>query len=118
MSLTYNYYKMLQIKLHTHWGMGYAVFIQTGLTFINLPSCVTMLIGVFALCPSLATIILPLCTNLGGTVGDDNVFLTINGYQPVVLTVPVALQTCDAGNPDGDIVYLLATNPFSTIIYV
>ena len=118
MSLTYNYYNMLQIKLHTHWGMGYAVFIQTGLTFINLPSCVTMLIGVFALCPSLATIILPLCTNLGGTVGDRHVFLTINGYQPVVLTVPVALQTCDAGNPDGDIVYLLATNPFSTIIYV
>ena len=109
---------MLQIKLHTHWGMGNAVFIQTGLTFINLPSCVTMLIGVFALCPSLATIILPLCTNLGGTVGDRHVFLTINGYQPVVLTVPVALQTCDAGNPDGDIVYLLATNPFSTIIYV
>ena len=99
-------------------GMGNAVFIQTGLTFINLPSCVTMLIGVFASCPSLATIILPLCTNLGGTVGDDNVFLTINGYQPVVLTVPVALQTCDAGNPDGDIVYLLATNPFSTILYV
>jgi hypothetical protein len=99
-------------------GMGNAVFIQTGLTFINLPSCVTMLIGVFASCPSLATVILPLCTNLGGTVGDDNVFLTINGYQPVVLTVPVALQTCDAGNPDGDIVYLLATNPFSTIIYV
>lgn len=99
-------------------GMGNAVFIQTGLTFINLPSCVTMLIGVFASCTSLATIILPLCTNLGGTVGDDNVFLTINGYQPVVLTVPVALQTCDAGNPDGDIVYLLATNPFSTIIYV
>ena len=99
-------------------GMGNAVFVQTGLTFINLPSCVTMLIGVFASCPSLATVILPLCTNLGGTVGDDNVFLTINGYQPVVLTVPVALQTCDAGNPDGDIVYLLATNPFSTIIYV
>lgn len=99
-------------------GMGNAVFIQTGLTFINLPNCVSMGIGVFASCPSLATIILPLCTNLGGTVGDDNVFLTINGYQPVVLTVPVALQTCDAGSPDGDIVYLLATNPFSTIIYV
>ena len=99
-------------------GMGNAVFIQTGLTFINLPNCVSMGIGVFASCPSLATIILPLCTNLGGTVGDDNVFLTINGYQPVVLTVPVALQTCDAGNPDGDIVYLLATNPFSTILYV
>ncbi|MBK9462202.1 MAG: leucine-rich repeat protein [Sphingobacteriales bacterium] len=99
-------------------SMANAVFIQTGLTFINLPNCVSMGIGVFASCPSLATIILPLCTNLGGTVGDDNVFLTINGYQPVVLTVPVALQTCDAGNPDGDIVYLLATNPFSTIIYV
>jgi hypothetical protein len=99
-------------------SMANAVFIQTGLTFISLPNCVSMGIGVFASCPSLATIILPLCTNLGGTVGDDNVFLTINGYQPVVLTVPVALQTCDAGNPDGDIVYLLATNPFSTIIYV
>jgi hypothetical protein len=99
-------------------SMANAVFIQTGLTFISLPNCVSMGIGVFASCPSLATIILPLCTNLGGTVGDDNVFLTINGYQPVVLTVPVALQTCDAGNPDGDIVYLLATNPFSTILYV
>jgi hypothetical protein len=99
-------------------GMANAVFIQTGLTFINLPSCVTMLIGVFASCPSLATIILPLCSNLGSTVGDDNVFLTINSLQPVVLTVPISLQTCDAGNPDGDIVYLLATNPFSTILYV
>ena len=99
-------------------GLGNAVFIQTGLTFINLPNCVTMLIGVFSSCPSLATIILPSCTNLGGTVGDDNVFLTINGGSPVALTVPAVLQTCDAGNPDGDIVYLLSANPFSTIIYV
>ena len=88
---------MLQIKLHTHWldvdknttiqwEIENPLFTQGELlgdvsgnfsvpAFINLPSCVTMLIGVFASCPSLATIILPLCTNLGGTVGDDNVYM-------------------------------------------
>ena len=99
-------------------GMANAVFIQTGLTFINLPNCVSMGIGVFASCPSLATINLPVCTDLGGTVFDDSVFDTINGGAAVTLTVPTALSTADAGNPDGDIVYLTTTNAGSTIIYV
>lgn len=99
-------------------GMANAVFIQTALTEISLPNCAGMSLGVFASCPILATINLPVCTDLGGTVFDDSVFDTINGGAAVTLTVPTALSTADAGNPDGDIVYLTTTNAGSTIIYV
>ena len=99
-------------------AMANAVFIQTALTEISLPNCASMSLGVFAACSNLATINLPVCSDLGGTVFDDSVFDTINGGNPVTLTVPTALSTADAGNPDGDIVYLTTTNAGSTIIYV
>jgi hypothetical protein len=99
-------------------SMANAVFIQTALTFINLPNCVSIGLGVFAACPNLAAIYLPVCSDLGGSVFDDSVFNTINGGAAVTLTVPTVLSTCDSGSPDGDIVSLLATNPFSTILYI
>ena len=99
-------------------AMANAVFIQTALTEISLPNCASMSLGVFAACSNLATINLPVCSDLGGTVFDDSVFDTIDGGNPVTLTVPTALSTADAGNPDGDIVYLTTTNAGSTIIYV
>lgn len=61
-------------------------------------------------------IYIPSCTNLGGTVGDDNVFADINP-DIATLTIPASLMTVNGGNPDGDIVYLLA-NSNVTIITV
>lgn len=64
-----------------------------------------------------ATVYLPNCTSLGPTVGDDGVFLNVFtfGGATVTLTVPASLMTCDAGLPDGDIVYLQSTNTVTII---
>ena len=78
------------------------------LAIINLPQLTTAGSGCFAGC-SLTTVTLPLCTNLGGGVFDDNVFSDIIG-NTISLTIPAALMTCNAGNPDGDIQYLQANN--------
>lgn len=49
---------------------------------------------------------MPKCTNLGGSTGDDGVWTNItNRPNPITVTIPVALMTCDSGNPDGDIVW-------------
>lgn len=57
------------------------------------------------------------CTNFGGTVGDNNVFQTNNGNTGEYI-LPVVLETCDAGGPDGDLVILMGSNPGATITYV
>lgn len=43
------------------------------------------------------------------TTGDDNQFLDIVGLT-ISLTIPEALMTVNAGNPDGDIQVLQANN--------
>jgi hypothetical protein len=68
----------------------------------------------FQVCTSATTFNLPSCTNLGSTVGNDGVFLDNIG-NTITLTVPVALMTCDSGNPDGDIQYLQANNTVTVI---
>lgn len=65
---------------------------------------------------SLNTLTIPLCTTLGSSTGDDNLFPGVS--SPITVTVPVSLQTIDGGSPDGDLVYLLANNPSATINYV
>ena len=57
---------------------------------------------------------LPMCTNLGGTVGNNSVFFGISGNN-ITLTVPSALMTCNSGNPDGDIQYLQANNTVTIV---
>ena len=46
------------------------------------------------------------CTNLGGSVVDDTVFFNDMAGMEFTLTIPIALMTCNGGNPDGDIEYL------------
>jgi len=72
--------------------------------------------GFCANCPSLISLYLPLCGDFGGTTGDDFVFDALSG-NTVTVTVPALLETCDGGNPDGDLVYL-ASNNTTTITYV
>ncbi len=79
------------------------------LTTVSLPQLTTIGIASFASSNSLTNISLPLCTDLGSTVGDNDVFLNIVG-NTISLTIPASRMTCDAGNPDGDIVYLQANN--------
>lgn len=118
-------------------SLGNNAFENSGITFAQLPSVVTVGDSCFKGCTSLSdvnlffaltvgdnafentiltTCSLASCTSLGSTVGDNSVFLGVIG-QIVGLTVPIALQTIDAGNPDGDIVYLAANNT-ETITYV
>jgi len=64
----------------------------------------------FSGCLMLREINLDACLNLGGTVGDDLVFINIIG-NAINLSVPVALMTCNIfGSPDGDIRYLVLNN--------
>jgi hypothetical protein len=81
---------------------------------INLPSLTYIGNLGFYGCNSLATISLPSCINLGATVADNSVFTYITGHN-ITLTVPAALMTCNAGQPDGDIQYLQANNTVTVI---
>jgi len=63
---------------------------------------------------NLENISLSACTNLGSTVGNNQVFQAITGNN-VTLTIPAALMTCNSGNPDGDIQYLQANNTVTVI---
>jgi hypothetical protein len=86
----------------------------TSLTSISFLSLTGLSQSCFAVCNSLTTIDLPLCTNLGGTVANNNVFLGITG-NTINLTIPTSLMTCNAGNPDGDIQYLQTANTVTII---
>jgi hypothetical protein len=72
--------------------------------------------GCFQNCTSLTNLDLSSCLALGSSLGDDLVFDGIIG-KTITLTVPVALRTCNGGNPDGDIQYLMDNNT-ETIVYV
>jgi len=80
------------------------------------PACTSTSDSIFKTATALTTVTLPLCADLGGTTGDDSVFLNISG-QTITLTIPTSRQTCNGGAPDGDIVALAAANT-ATIIYV
>lgn len=47
--------------------------------------------------------------NMGISVGLDNVFLGIIG-QNINIKIPIGLETCNAGNPDDDLLFLRANN--------
>jgi hypothetical protein len=83
----------------------------------NLPSLTIAGNGCFTYCVSVTTINLPSCTNLGKTVGDNDVFnyINLNLGNTITLTVPSALMTCNNGNPDGDIQYLQANNTVTIV---
>jgi len=84
-------------------------------TSINFPLLTTVQgNSTFASCLNVTSINIPSCISLGLNVGNNSVFVGIGGNN-ITLTVPAALMTCDAGNPDGDIVYLQANNTVTII---
>ena len=88
----------------------------TALTTASFPVCTSVGASLFEACFALTTVSLPLCAALGNTTGDDDVFIAING-NTITLTIAASRETCDGGNPDGDIVHLAANNT-ATINYV
>jgi hypothetical protein len=59
---------------------------------------------------NLTNIYLPSCVHLGSSVGFDGVFDNITGHSIINLTIRKPLMTCNGGNPDGDIQYLIDNN--------
>jgi len=96
------------------WGTSFNTC--TNLESVSLPACTSVGGSAFNACTALTSVSLPLCSNLGGTTGNDSVFDSITG-NTITLTIAASRETCDGGNPDGDIVYLSANNT-ATINYV
>lgn len=81
----------------------------------DFSSVTTAGLEVFTSCASVTNINFPAMTNLGGSVANNGVFNNIK--TGCVITVPIALQTANAGAPDGDLVYASGTRG-ATIIYI
>jgi len=88
----------------------------TSLTTANFPLVTFVGMSAFSPCTALTIINFSSVTNLGGNPGYDAVFAGILG-KTITLTVPVAMETIDGGDPDGDIVYLNSNNTV-TINYI
>ena len=96
-----------------HFAFSFCLYLTT----VNLPIATTVGNNCFNNDTSLTSVSLNSCTNLGGGVAVNLVFDNIFGITATI-TVPIFLQTCNAGNPDGDLVTFISNNPASTIIYV
>jgi len=87
----------------------YALGENISLTEMNFPSLKYIYEGAINSSLSITSIIMPQLIELGETILDNEVFLSIEG-QTISLTIPSALMTVNGGNPDGDIQYLVANN--------
>jgi hypothetical protein len=82
---------------------------------ISFPNLTSITAGqTFLGCSSLVTVYLPSCNTLA-TTGMDNIFLFNDNLAS--LTVGSTLATCNSGNPDGDIAYVIS-NFGTTVTYV
>lgn len=88
----------------------------TSVTTFSFPLLTSAGNSCFKDCTAATTFDLSSCTALGTTAGDDIVFNSIGG-NTIAVTIPIAQQTIDGGNPDGDLVYLAANNT-ATITYI
>lgn len=86
----------------------------TALTNVQLPNVNYTAQRSFRNCEALTNLYMPSLINLGSTVGNNLVFEFMTGAT-LTFTIPVALMTCNAGNPDGDIQYLQANNTVTII---
>jgi hypothetical protein len=114
-SFFFNCVSLTTISLPALTAAGNSCFSNCiNLTNVDLPVLTIIETGGFLNCTSLTSINLPSCTNLGETVGVDFVFQDVSGNN-ITLTIPSALMTANAGNPDGDIQYLQANNTVTVI---
>ena len=78
-------------------------------TSFDLPLLESVGDDCFRICTVATLFNLPSVINLGQTVEDDSVFFDIIG-NTISLTILPTLMTCNAGEPDGDIIYLQVHN--------
>jgi uncharacterized protein (TIGR02145 family) len=79
----------------------------------NFPELLSINAYEFLNCISATSFYLPKCTSIGQTF-NDHIFYGISG-QTITLTIPAALMTCNSGNPDGDIQYLIDNNTVTIV---
>lgn len=99
-------------------GVGKNAYESSTLQTANLPLVQAIGTQAFADLAALETLYIPVCTNLGGSVLDDLVFLGTVGDSNLVVTIDSSRATCNAGGPDGDLGYLIGNIPTATITYV
>lgn len=108
-------YSLTSVNLPSVTSVGYYGFGEcTALMDVQLPNVTYTEQGSFTLCSALTNLYMPSLTNLGASVGNNLVFLNIIGAT-LTFTIPAALMTCNAGNPDGDIQYLQANNTVTIV---
>jgi hypothetical protein len=86
----------------------------TALIDVQLPNVTYTAERSFRQCLALTNFYMPSLIQLGESVGDNLVFVDTTGAT-LTFTIPAALMTCDAGNPDGDIQYLQANNTVTIV---
>lgn len=84
------------------------------LTSVKLNGVLKVENGAFALNTALTLLELASCADIGDTTGNDYVFNESTG-NTLTLKIPIAIMTCNGGNPDGDIQYLQANNTVTII---
>jgi hypothetical protein len=90
-------------------ALPYAFYYTISMLSFSAPNLEIIGNNAFMGCVTLASISIPQCTNLGENVGNNNVFEGISG-NTIDITLPAALMTCNAGDPDGDIIALAIDN--------
>lgn len=94
---------------------GYTFTGNSSINYINLPLASGVIYTSFQNLTSINSINLNSILNLGGTVGNDNIF---NGIKiGCTITVPIAMQTINGGAPDGDLQFAI-TSRGANVIYV
>lgn len=84
------------------------------ITKILMPNIINIGDQYFAFNTNINEIDIRSCTSLGTTVGNDNVFNGITS-KTITITVNSVLLTCNGGNMDGDLQYLVDNNDVTII---
>ncbi len=96
---------------------GVAAFLGTQVSVFDFAFATAVGNQCFAACLLATLFNLPLCTALGSSSANNNVFQDISG-NTITINVPLSLATAVSGtDPDGDLVYLDANNT-ATINYI
>ena len=115
---TSSYISGINIPSLTYIGGSCFAFAYFTTGTLSAPSCTYVDYSAF-LISNITNLYLPLCTNLGGSPFNDNVFDSIAPSGLGTFTFNNVLSTINSGMPDGDIDYVTTTYPgIITVTYV
>jgi hypothetical protein len=87
----------------------YCFYSCNNVTNFNLPNLTSIGDNGFENCTSITELYIPSILSLGDDTNNNNIFNGITG-NTINLSVSPYIMTCNNGNPDGDIQYLLSNN--------